>query len=200
MGTIFASSVIQRASIVLADTANIHWTTDELLAYLNDGQRELCIVKPTACVRNTDVSLVQGTKQAIPLDGVALVDLTRNTGGNAIRPTQRTVMDAQMPDWHSPARASAKVTNFCHSDFDPKTFYVYPPSPGGNSVEMIYAAIPPDVALNSAIAIDDNYVSLLVSYILFRAFAKDTEYAANAATSQTHYQAFLAPLVGKAPA
>ncbi|WP_025915801.1 DUF6682 family protein [Herminiimonas sp. CN] len=197
MATLPASSIINRVSILLQDAANVRWPRLELLDWLNDGQREVALYKPNACVRNIDVTLAAGTKQAIPADGNSLVDIPRNTNGMAIRLVARGTLDVQVPDWHLPSKASAKVAHYCYSEHDPKNFYVYPPSPGGNSVEIVYNANPADAALGGAISIDDIYASALVDYVMYRAYSKDTEYAANGQTASNHYQAFIAAIRGK---
>lgn len=192
MGTLIATSILSRAATLLNDSENVHWPVAELLDWLNDGQREIVLYRPSACVRHADVVLEKGTRQAIPGDGNSLVDIPRNTDGFAIRPADRRELDAFQPDWHLPIKARAKVEHFCYNAADPKTFYVYPPSPGGNSVEVVYNANPSAVGLTSAIAVDDIFASALVDYILFRAFAKDTDYTAAGGSADTHYRAFLA--------
>jgi hypothetical protein len=197
MATVLTTDVLTRASTILQDLTNVRWPQAELLGWLNDGQRELTIYKPNACVQNTDVVLVAGTKQTLPPDGCALVDITRNTGGNAIRIVSREVLDAQIPNWHLPANAKPTVIHFAYTENNPKTFYVYPPSPGGNSVEIIYNAAPANATLTSVISIDDIYSSALVDYVLYRAYSKDTEYAANGQSAADHYGAFKAAIQGR---
>lgn len=197
MGTITSTSVLARVSTLLNDTENTHWTLDELISWLNDGQREIALYRPSACVRNVDVMLAVGTKQRLPPDGISLVDVPRNTNGTTIRATSRDSLDAIAPDWHSQKKAKAKTEHFCYSSADPKTFYVYPASTGTNSVEIIYNASPAQVSIGGPIAVDDIYASALIDYVLFRAFAKDTDYSPNPNASTSHYQAFLAAIKGQ---
>lgn len=197
MSTVTTKSIIKRSSILLQDTTNIRWPEIELLDWFNDGQCEIALYKPNSFVRNTDIVLVAGTKQSLPSDGNSLVDIPRNTGGNAVRIVSREVLDAQIPDWHLTSKANAKVVHYCYSEHNPKNFYVYPPSPGGNSVEIIYNASPASATLDGVILIDDIYASALVDYICYRAYSKDTEYAANIANAGGHYQAFLTAIKGK---
>jgi len=201
MGTLLTTSILSRAATLLNDAENVHWPVTELIEWLNDGQREIVLYRPSACVRHLDKKLEKGTRQALPEDGNSLVDIPRNTDGYVIRQVERRELDAFQPDWHLPIKAKSKVEHFCWSPNDPKTFYVYPPSPGGNSVELVYNANPSQVGVGSAIAVDDIFASALVDYILFRALAKDTDYAPNAASADTHYRAFLAAVrpEGKAP-
>lgn len=208
MGTLTALSVIKKAQILLQDTTSVRWTQLELLGWLNDAQREVVMNKPNAFVVNGKVPLVAGTKQSLPSDGVQLISVVRNLGstgtvqGDAIRITQREALDAQIPGWHSQAAATT-ILHYMFSPFDMKTFYVYPPSVVPNNLEIIYGASPTalaDAALtNSAvISVDDIYQTVLIDYILYRAYSKDAEYAADAQRSQFHQQAYMNLLTGKA--
>ena len=200
MATITTTSIITKVTTLLQDSTNIRWTQSELLDWLNDGQREIVMYKPNACVKNVDVTLVAGTKQTLPADGISMIDIPRNTNGNAVRVTNRQVLDAQIPDWHSASKQNAVVKHYCYTPNDPRTFYVYPPSPGGNSVEIIYCASPAAATLGSVISIDDIYATQLINYVTYRAYSKDAEYAENAAFAQTYYQAFVNQITGKATA
>jgi hypothetical protein len=184
------ASIISAVSTLLQDDSNIRWPAIELLAWLNDGQREIVLAKPNACVRNTEMPLVLGTKQQIPNDGINLIEITRNKGGNAIRITSREILDAQIPNWHSQANAAATVKHYTYNPNDPKTFYVFPASPGGNIIEVVYSANPADCALNGTINLDDIYKSALINYIAFRAYSKDTEYAENMQLATDYYNKF----------
>lgn len=200
MATVQALAVINRASILLQDSTNVRWPLAELLDWLNDGQRDVALYKPNSCVRNIDVVLKAGTKQSIPDDGNSLIDVPRNTNGHAVRITSREVLDAQVPDWHVSSRASPRVQHYCYTSHDPKNFYVYPPSPGGNSIEMIYSASPTNATLVSVISIDDIYASALVDYLMYRAYSKDIEYAINVSSAASHRAAFMEAMRGKATA
>lgn len=205
MATITVSSLLSKASTILQDPTNIRWPQTELLDWLNDAQREIALFKPNVFVKNSSVQLTGGTKQSLPSDGINLVDVVRNLGGdgltpgNSIRVVSREVLDAQIPDWHSTAKANATVKHYVYTGTDPKNFYVYPaqPSTGRGYVEVIYVASPTDATINSTITLDDIYVTALLDYILFRAYSKDAEYAANSEAAKMYYQQFTAILTGK---
>lgn len=49
MGTIIARTVIEKVQTILQDKTGVRWPAeDELLGWLNDGQREVVIFKPNA--------------------------------------------------------------------------------------------------------------------------------------------------------
>lgn len=198
MGTVTARGVLRRVGILLHDTSFVHWTESELLDYLCDGQREAVIYKPNAYVRCVDFPCAPGTLQTLPADGNTLVDIPCNTGGAVISVIPRAALDSQAPDWHQ-HRAEPQAIHYCYSPLDPKRFYIYPRSPGGNSVQLIYNAIPPDIGADSPIALDDMYVGALVDYVVYRAFSKDAVHAPPGSKSAAqHYQNFLSAIKGKA--
>ena len=50
------------------------------------------------------------------------------------------------------------------------------------------------------ILVDDVYATALINYMLYRAYSKDAEYAANAAQATAFYQQFMALLGAKVTA
>lgn len=205
MSTITAQSVVDKVQVILQDTTGVRWPDSELLDWLNDGQREIVLYKPNAFIKNLAVRMAGGTKQSLPADGVQLIDVVRNMGtngttpGRAVRITMREVLDSQLPDWHSETPSSV-VKHYVYSLFDPKNFYVYPPQPaaGQGYIELVYGASPTDTTLGGTITLDDIYQNVLVDYILYRAYSKDTEYAADQNRAATHQNAYIAALTGKA--
>jgi hypothetical protein len=204
MATITAASVVNRAGILLQDQTGVRWPKDELLGWLNDGQREIVLIRPDACSTNEAMALVGGTKQTIPAAGTRLLDITRNMGsdsstpGRAVRLVDREILDAQVPDWHTAAPA-ATVLHWLYDERDPKTFYVYPaqPATGQGSLEILYASSPANATIDgvdssstdSPISIDDVYANALMDYIMYRAFSKNTEYT-RSGQAQGYYTTF----------
>lgn len=203
MGTVTAKSIIDKAATQLIDIANVRWTRAELLAWLNDGLRQIVLLQPNATNTVASVRLTAGTRQQLPTDGWMLLDVIRNMGtsgstpGRAIRVIAREVMDGFDPDWHS-TTASTVVQNYIYSLEDQTAFYVYPPSPGTNYIEINYSRQPTDlVAETGVIPVFDIYQSALVDYILFRACSKDGEYTAGLAMAQMYLGTFVSAVTGK---
>lgn len=205
MPTITAAAIITRAALALQDTASVRWTRNELLDYLNEGQREVVIRKPTAYVRHTNMLLVPGTRQSLPstdgsaaVDPIQLIEIVRNSTGRAVRLVERSLLDNLNPDWHVAPQA-VLVQHYCYSELDPKSFFVYPPNNGAGCLELTYSATPPALLAESALtSLDDIYQGALLDYCVYRAFLKDAEYAADPARAAARYASFLATLEGKA--
>lgn len=204
MATVTTASIIERAGILLDDMTHVGWTEDELLKWLNDGQREIVHFKPEANSKTMIVSKVAGTKQTLPSDGVALIDISRNfaadgtTPGRAVRPVKRAQLDKNLPDWHN-AAATLDALHYTYDRQNPKVFYVYPPSNAVGKLEIIYGASPADATLVSTISIDDTWQTALLNYMVFRCLSKEAE-AGMAAAATGYYNAFVALVGGKSSA
>lgn len=200
MGTILASAIISRAQIIIQDATGTRWPGSELIDWLNDGQREVVLFKPNASVKNQSMPLVAGTKQTIPADGIALLAVRRNMGANGTTPgdvvtlIDRRIMDDQRRGWHGDT-PGASVIHYMFEQDDQKHFYVYPPQPSvPHQIEVVFTAAPTNVTAGQALSIDDVYGNALVDYIVYRAFSKDVDYAANDGRANLHYQRFASAL------
>ncbi len=199
--TIAAQSIVRRCVETLQDNTSIRWPINELVRYLNDGQREIVLHRPDAMVTNATASLVAGSRQAIPTNGAKLIEVIRNSSGarKAIRLVNREILDSQTSGWHNLSGVT-EILHFMYDPRDPRVFYVYPPASVGAAVDLVYAAYPTDISepadgsLYTAVAgnlsVPDIYGNVVQDYILYRAYTKDSEYAGNAARAQAHYAAF----------
>lgn len=198
---ISAQSITRRCVETLQDPTSIRWPVNELVRYLNDGQREIALYRPDSMVTSASVALASGSRQALPANGTKLIDVVRNTNGSrrAVRLTNREILDAQLPGWHNQPGV-IEILHFMYDPREPRTFYVYPPAGPAAGVDLIYSALPTDTAepndgaLYTAVvgnvSVSELYGNVLQDYVLYRAYTKDSEYAGNAARAQVHYQQF----------
>lgn len=200
-----AAEIMTRASRILNDAAATRWTPQEMLLWINDGQRAVVVNKPSANTATTAISLSAGVEQAIPATAHQLVRILRNTSGGAIRMVDRDIMDQHVPGWADtsvwPAQAEVE-----HAIFDlanPTTFDVFPANDGNGSVDAVLSVLPGDIAepgtnpdqiasYTTDITLGDDWREALVDYVLYRAFSKDAEYPAAAQRAMAYYQGFAA--------
>lgn len=205
------NDVIDKVQEVLQDTGGVRWDqTNELLEWLNDAQREIALLKPDATSENTTVTLVTGTKQTIPSDGNRLLRVVRNmsaasggNGGRSIRLVARDVLDTQTPTWHDPnvtgdAAHTNVVKNYIYDEQDPKNYYVFPGVSGNAYIEIVYSKNPAAVVAGNNLGVDDIYANAVQNYILYMAYMKESEVAANAQRASSHYNLFTQAITGKA--
>lgn len=205
------NDVIDKVQQILQDTAGIRWSeTNELIEWVNDAQREIALIKPDSTATNQTVTLTTGTKQSIPSDGNRLLRVVRNmsaasggNGGRAVRLVARDVLDTQTPTWHDPnvsgdAAHTNIVKNYVYDEQDPKNFYVFPGVSGSSYIEIVYSKNPATVAAGDNLGVDDIYANAVQNYVLYMAYMKESETAANAARASSHYNVFVQSITGKA--
>lgn len=198
--TILAKDVIRRAADILQDTTGVRWPTHELVRWFNTSQRDILIHRPDALRVGSTFTCVAGSKQTLPATAAKLLDVVNNVTGSkrAIRLVNREVLDAQSPTWHS-ATQSSEILHYTYDVRDPKTLYVYPPAANGTQINIVTANYPTDIAepavgadyaaVSGNMSLPDEFESVLLDLILYRAYSKDSEYAGNATRAQAHYVA-----------
>lgn len=197
-----AQSVLKRVVDQLMDLTNVRWTAAELVRYLNDGQKEILIYRPDATGTTATVNLVAGAKQALPAGAFKLLDVVRNSGGTkaAVRKIDQKLLDAQLPDWYN-LTGQTVIKHYMYDPRDARVFYVYPPAAAANAaLEIFYSIYPAAITepadgaayttVSGDLSVGDSYSNALIDYILFRAFAKDSEFGGNITRAQAHYAAF----------
>jgi hypothetical protein len=196
MGTITAQSIINKASTLLLDTSNVRWSRAELLGWLNDGQRQIVTMAPSATNKVATMRLVAGTRQNIPSDGWTLLNVIRYMGtdgtrpGRAVRVTSQQLLDSYNPNWHS-STPSVVPQSYVFDQQDMTAFYVYPPNTGNGYVQLNYSPEPADLTSESQpIVVRDIFQTALLDYILYRACSKDAEYAPGLQLASGYLQTF----------
>ena len=81
------------------------WSDTLMIIALNQALKTLVLVRPDATAKIATITLKEGSRQFIPIDGVRLLSVVRNinsdnTIGIAVRLVQREDMDSMSPDWH----------------------------------------------------------------------------------------------------
>lgn len=194
-----ASAIITRARLQAIDTGRTRWSDEELLLWLSDGQRAVVALAPSASAKSDVVTLVAGTKQALPDEAHMLLSVLRNVDpttaapGRAVRVASREVLDTHNPDWHAATCKSQLVHNYVYDPAEPRTFYVWPPNTGNGKIELSYSLDPPDLpTVDSSITVQPLYQTALTDYLLFRMHSKDSDFAAGQQLAGIFLQSFMA--------
>lgn len=202
MGSIVVSAVIDKAATVLFDVNNVKWGRSELLKWFNDAQRALVSLVPEASAVTANLQLTSGARQSLPSGANQLLEVVRNMGtngstaGRMVKRVDRAVFDETNPTWYSDS-SNVVTTMYMYNLRDRSKFYVYPPSPGTNYLEIIYSATPTELAENATITVDDIWVPALLDYMLWRAHSKDANFA-DANKAQTYFQSYSMYVKGQA--
>lgn len=195
-----AKQVIDSAVEVLHDDAGVRWPRADLLGYLNDGQREVLLYRPDASTALVNHQLTTGFLQTLPAQALRLMDVKCNVSGRACKLAKRDSLDDQRPSWRTDP-ASATVKAWTYDERDPKRFEVWPPATADAALRLLISVPPADVANEDApISLDDMYKGPLVSYIIHRAYLRDSEDAAMDTLSKGMYSLMVQQLTGRTAA
>jgi hypothetical protein len=200
--------VIERAQTILQDVLKVRWSESELLWWFNDGRREMAMALPAEFSQRVNLTLAVGTLQTLPADcyrfyrlSANLLDASPRVAGKAVTLVEQRMLDAMNPNWADGVAYpfGKEVLHYTYDEAEPGIFYVFPGNDGTGMVEATISALPADVAgLDVPIGVRDIYANAMVDYLLYRAYAKDTDEPANAQRSSAHYAGFMNAIGGKA--
>jgi len=178
MGTVTAADILSTARSTLLDVASTAWSQQDLLDYLNQGLRACAGAKPDFYTVKGNVELVAGPEQALPADGVQVLDILENAySGEVVTLVDRELIDETNRFWPVTDR-SRDAQHYAVDPRDPARFTVMPPNDGTGEVRALYGALHPTIALadiNDALLVSDKFQPVLVSYVLHRAYAKNSQ-------------------------
>ncbi|CEJ15945.1 hypothetical protein BN1110_06296 [bacterium YEK0313] len=208
--------IMVEAGQLLQDEEHVRWPLAELGGWINAAVDAILLAKPSASSTSIVMPLQPGTLQQVPQSAapgaptpLRLLGINRNiitagpprAGGRVIRPTKRSLLDAQEPNWHDRRHVPyrSEVRQIVFDEENPLEFYVYPGNDGRGLVEAIVATRPARLAptgdptlLDSwlgDVGLSEIYSEPIVDYACYRAQQKD-DYAANMGRAAVHYQNF----------
>ena len=188
--------IVTRVRLILDDVNATGWSNDELTNWINDACLFVALLRPDSCVVNSTITLAAGTKQTIaglsPV-GLRLLDVVYNqTTGRAMRLVDRRRLDSAQPTWHG--ATAGQPTDFTFDNRDPATFYVYPPAleTPPQVLNIVYSRVPVKISVGELASVTlsppDIYLDPMINYVLFRAKAKEIEFAGDQAAAAGYRQ------------
>lgn len=190
-----AANIIDKARRVLNDTdaTNYRNTDAELLGWLNSGLIQLSTVRPAACSETRIVNLVAGARQVVPSDANQLLDVIRNTNGNAVNRTEREYLDLLDPAWPTEVGVTTIQNWMYDTKKDMRAYYVYPPAEVGAKLDLLLAVPPATMAATTdVVPVDDFYINALENFVVGKALSKETEDAGLLELAAAYLKAFVA--------
>lgn len=203
LGTINIWDTINRAATLLNDPNFVQWGVDELLDWINEGQRQIVLLRPDANSDVKQITLVAGVRQSMPVSSIRLLDILGNVNGRACTYVERSTMNSYDPTWRV-TTADPTVIHWMYDERLPQEFQVYPPQPtsGFGKVEIVRSVMPTDCTAkdvdggtsDSTIGIPDQYEPALVDYCVYRSYSKDAEYTVRGGKADLAWNHFLQTL------
>lgn len=192
-------NLVQSAAIQLYDENQSNWSEPELIFWIEEALGALAALRPDLFTKTETIPLVPGGRQETPAESARIIRVlgTRESESGPMRSVTRfdmRSMNAAHPNWEaaSPGKARQYTTR---SDAD--VFWLYPPQPDPAHYAVVeHVAIPQTVDHDAPeydtfeIDLDPRFQRSLVDYVLYRAYAKDSDVGAQGQRAMTHYQAF----------
>lgn len=206
MATERVFTLVNKAQTILQDVTSVRWPVLELQGWLNDSYREILILRPDSNTLTGSFTCAAGARQVITTqfpNALRLIEVVRNlavaSDRRAVRLVDRRVVDEQRRTWYAET-PSVTIQHYMFDPRLPKEFLVYPPATNTAQLELAYAQVPAAHTLTESqltnpataevIRLDDSFANAMLDYVLYRAYSKDAEYAANATRAAAHYQVF----------
>lgn len=214
--TLLASTLFRAVGFELNDlepgNEHVRWTEQELALYLTEAIASVASLKPTLFYSFVPTQLAVGQVQSMPGNYAELVDIPYNLNADGT-PGERIVQAS-----FSVARALGRpssprtrdgqyvVRSFTVHPENDTFFFVDPPVPPVIPLPyvMMLVQLAPNVVtaptdeVVTANTVPELYQAALKDWMLYRAFAKDSESSDSYQKSQAHYNAFV-KFVGTPP-
>lgn len=157
------------------DSSAYRYSDADLLRFVNDGIRRTAVARPDLFAEFGTVTCVADEViQTAPTDSIRVMEVFRIVGGNAVYESNRETMDQNAPSW--PADPSGPAVTWMRHPRSPNRFFIYPPAPTGQQLQLEYAALPPTYVLGDTIELNDTYRSALVDCTVFLSQSIDDEH------------------------
>ncbi|HSG97300.1 MAG TPA: DUF6682 family protein [Woeseiaceae bacterium] len=187
------NNFLEDVSADLTDPGFDVWSKSSLLGFVKDGLGLLIQHVPSQFTATTDITLVDGPTQTLPTNVIEFVrpvcNLTSGTTpGRTIRPVSMRALERSSPTWRT-ATPAAVTRQIAYDPGTPDEFYVIPPGVAGEVIRIEAIVEPEDLDIDDNLPIDSRYTAALHSYVLFRAYSRDDDYA-NAGKATQYWAAF----------
>jgi hypothetical protein len=199
-----AGSLFAACAGELADREYVRWTKADLAEYLTDAIAVVAALKPTLFTAFESLRLASGIMQTVPGEFTALLDILYNlhqdgTHGEPVNKGSFTAARALGRTACAPIDGVGYVVRSYTVHPENDTFFmVDPPVPAIDPLPIVWALLQraPNVIVSETDGVvmanttPETYRSILLEWMLYRAFARDTESSDSFNRSQAHYKAF----------
>jgi hypothetical protein len=193
--------IMDRVATLYNDADYERVSQTRYINFLDDAFQQLVIARPDSHAKTMVMQLDPGTKQTLPGDMLALIDIYRNMGqdgvtdGPPIWQVNRKDLD-YFADWHTaPAVDPTAISEYAYDTKTSKLFWVSP-APGTFTpifIELAYSYSFPifsnltwDRAITQTVPCDDTFVGAIIAYMLYRLYSTDTASAKDKALAESY--------------
>lgn len=152
------------------------FTDAELLGFANQTLKRMSLVRPDLFAYVTTMTCVSGeVMQDAPSESIRIMEVLRVSGGNAIRETNREILDQSYPSWADDAAGPA--VNWMRHPRHPNKFFIYPKAPASQDLVVEYAQVPQTYAADDTVLrLSDAYLTAVIDGTMWLAQSVDDEH------------------------
>jgi hypothetical protein len=163
-------------SLVQDETVPYRYTDAFLLGQANQGLKRIQLLRPDLFATIGTVACAQGeVVHSTPSDSLRLIEVHSVVGGNRLVEVNRESLDQNVPSW--PVDTEAAAINWMRNPRSPNSFYIYPPAPAGQSLNVEYSQIPPTYDGTTTVTLlTDAFIPALVDVVVFLVESIDNEH------------------------
>ena len=175
MGLKLEDPIATARGIISDRDADYRVSDADLLQYANDALDAAIPLRPSLFYTEGEVACEVGKAlQSVSYDDAhALVQVTRIKNGAAVTETDRATLEVFLPGWMTASAAAAE--HWMPVVDDPMRFYVYPPAPAAQVLEVIYILIPPEFAADEDTGLPKTIEPAIADYIVGMAESRNDE-------------------------
>ena len=191
------SAILNTVRTITNDPNDVVYSLSQKEQALNEAIRAVSLHRPDSAAITTNVALVSGTKQSLPIDCVRLIRVIRNKSGSGGTTTGKSVrlMDLnrisdRVVDWHNVT--GDDVLEYGYEQSNQSVFWVYPHIGAASNkfVEVIYQRSIPDVVSADTFPINDLYSVAVKEWMLYSLWSSDNEQSPNYAMALKKLEVF----------
>ena len=182
------SELITTTAEVLQDTEHIVYTEPQLVKAVNEACLATVLVKPESCSDVMTVTLVAGSRQALPPQALRLLDAYYRLD-DAENPVAHIILTDREEFSFFPTPGSV-VQHVAYSEKVPDVFWVDPPAEANVKLALVCSQAPATVTKDDDFPLTEKYAVPVTEYMLYLMFRRDSQRSPNTSRAQAHRQAF----------
>lgn len=182
-----ARDLLCTARLLLNDEKGVRYTDAALMKFLNMALDEVRAARPSEFIETIEVQAVPGDTQSVP-EGFTFIEVKGAANADPSATSVSSTLDDVMAKRFGKSACNGKGSSTGGyapdsakaEGFDPRGFIVSPPAPEGVAASLevrVINANQPDISIDECSPAGKQFDARLVDYMLFRAYAIQSESA-----------------------
>ena len=169
--------VITEARRAISDVraAAYRYSDLQLLGLVNQTLQRIALLRPDLVSVVDDMTCVVGAIQTAPAASMRVMDVLLSGDGHSVNEVNRETMDLAVSTWQIGTAGQAR--DWMRHVRAPNRFFVFPPSPAGQTLTIEYAESPTPLGLSDVVPhLPDAYFPCVLDGVVWLAESIDNEH------------------------